>query len=228
LCYIFAKIKSIRAKMEKQIESSNSIGATSRDFLLPGWSQFFLYFLISFLLLIALNIRKAWDYLNQTVLKPEGGLDSIVASKTPGVHKVINSLSQSILLQVVFWVFVGCVVYVIVWIIKNIAINLLNDITADLYVHPASYKRYKFWGSILARRIFFFLSAAMLVIFLTVGGKTLIYLASLSYNAVVYFTAAQSTIDIAESLIATTCLIYIGVLLVHIVMSSWRIMYKDL
>jgi hypothetical protein len=214
--------------MKKNIESSNSVGATSKNFLVPSGSQLLLYFLISFLLLIALNITKAWDYLNKTVLKPEGGLDSIITTNAPALHKVLSSLSQSIILQVVFWVFVGCIVYVVIWFIKNIAINLLNDITADQYIHPTTYKRYKFWGSIIGRRLFFWISASVLIIYLSVSIRLLVYLADFCYNAVVDFRALPSLLDIGGSLLAVTSLIYMGVLFVHVVMSSWQLMYKDL
>jgi hypothetical protein len=214
--------------MENKIESNNSIGMTSRNVLVPSPSQFFLYFLISFLLLIALNIKSAWDYLNQIVLKPQGGLDSIIADKAPGVHNILTSLSQSILLQVVFWVFVGCVVYVIIWFVKNIAINLLNDITADQYIHPSAYKRGKFWGGIFARRAFFWISAAILVVYLAVSARMFVYLAGLCYDSITDFAAVQSSLQIVGSLLAATSAIYICVLLVHITMNSWQLMYKDL
>jgi hypothetical protein len=216
--------------MEKKLESvnSNSIGATSKSFLVPSGSQIFLYVLISFLLLITLNIGKAWEYLNKAVLKPQGGLDSIVASNAPGLHKILNSLSQSIILQVIFWVLVGCIVYVIIWFVKNIAINLLNDITADQYIHPTTYKRSRFWGSIFARRTFFWISAVLLIVYLSVGTRVLVYLANLCYSAVIDFEKVQSVLDLAGSILAVTCLIYMLVLVVHVTMSSWRLMYKDL
>jgi hypothetical protein len=214
--------------MANKLQSSSSSGATRNNFLVPGGSQFILYFLISILLLILLNIKKTWDYLNQTVLKPEGGLDGVIANNAPGIHKVISSITQSIILQVLFWIFVGCVVYMTIWFIKNIAINLVNDVTADQYVHPLSYKRYKFWGSILARRTFFWISSGVLVFFLAVSARLIIDLSGLCYDAVTDFAFIQSLLNIAGSLLAVTSIIYLGVLLVHVVMTSWQIMYKDL
>jgi hypothetical protein len=227
LAYLFAKIEKAE-KMEKSIESSNSIGATNKNFLLPSGAQLLLYVLVAFLLLITLNIGRAWDYLNKIVLKPQGGLDSIIATNAPGFHKILNSLSQSIILQVTFWVFVGCVVYVIIWFVKNIAINLLNDITADQYVHPTTYKSYRFWGSILARRIFFWISAIILVFYLIASIRVIVYLGSLCYKFIVDFHSVRSSLQLLAALAAVTGLIYILVLIVHITVNSWRLMYKDL
>jgi hypothetical protein len=216
--------------MENRIEPSNSsrIGATNKQFLLPSGLQLLLYVLVSFLLLIVLNIKRAWDYLNDTVLKPEGGLDSILASKVPSVHNILNSLSQSILLQVVFWIFVGCVVYVIIWFVKNIAINLLNDITADQYVHPKTYKRSFFWGSVLMRRIFFWVSATILVFYLVAGTRVLVYLSDMCYKYISNYQVLGSTWQLLQVLAATTGLVYLLVIIMHVVINSWRLMYKDL
>jgi hypothetical protein len=215
--------------MEK-IESSSSklIGASNRKFLIPSAGQILLYVLMSTLLLAVLNIGKGWNYLNKTVLKPQGGLDNIIATNSPALHNFINSLSHSIVLQVIFWIFVGCAVYIIIWFVKNIAINMLNDITADQYVHPQHYHRYKFWSGILGRRIFFWISAIILVLYLIAGTRVLVYMASLCYRFAVNFDLAQSSWQLAEIVLATTGLIYLLVILVHITINSWRLMYKDL
>jgi hypothetical protein len=214
----------------ENIESTNSkfLGATNKSFLLPSMSQLLLYALIGMLLLIALNVGRAWDYLNKTILKPRGGLDSIISTNAPALHKILNSLSQSIILQVIFWIFVGCVVYVIIWFVKNIAINMLNDITADQYIHPRAYRRTRFWGSILGRRIFFWVSAVILVLYLITSTRLLVYMANLCYRFVVDFQPAQSTLQLIEVVAATTGLIYLLVLIVHVAINSWRLMYKDL
>jgi hypothetical protein len=191
--------------MENKINPSSSNKEKDITFFLPTIYQIVLYFLISCLLLIMLNTGKAWDYLNNTVLIPQGGLDSIIATNAPSLHTVLNYVSQSIILQVIFWVFVGSVVYVLIWFVKNIAINLLNDITADQYIHPKSYQRTKFWSSILAR-----------------------FLANICYEAIVKFHPVHSSLTILESALVITGVIYILVVVVHIVANSWRLLYKDL
>jgi hypothetical protein len=213
--------------MENKIESNSSIDKDV-TFFLPTVYQVILYFLVSCLLLIMLNLGKAWKYLNDTVLKPQGGLDSVIATNTPSLHKILNSISQSIILQVIFWVFVGCVVYVLIWFVKNITINILNDITADQYVHPKSYHRSSFWSSIIARRIFFWISVIILIVYLSVSMRFIAYLANICYDAVVKFSPLQSSLDILESALVVTGIIYILVVILHIAVNSWRLMYKDL
>lgn len=211
------------------MQSQNSkIGLTSKQFLLPSGIQLVLYVLISLLILLILNLKNAWDYLNHTVLSPQGGLDKIIAQKSPELHKVLTSLSQSIILQVVFWVFVGCAVYVVIWFIRNVSINLLNDFVADKYVHPDSYHRAAYWGSILARKVFFWVSAIVLVFYLIAGARLLVYMSDLCYRFVINFHGLHSFWEIVQIIAATTGLIYLLILIIHVVVNSWRLIYKDL
>jgi hypothetical protein len=215
--------------MKNELQSHNSaIGATSKHFILPSGSQILLYMLISVLLLISLNLKKIWDYLNHTVLVPQGGLDSVIAQNAPGVHKVLSSLSQSIILQVLFWICVGCVIYIFVWFVKNISINLINDMVADNYVHPTAYKRFKYWESLVARKVFFWVIFVVLTLFIITGLRLLTYLANICYTEILNFKTAHSLIVIPESLLATTGLIYIAVLLIHLAVNSWQLISKDL
>jgi hypothetical protein len=214
--------------MENNIKSSNSNLGNSSSYVFPSIYQLILYFLVSILILTLLNIKNAWTYLNDTVLKPNGGLDSIVAQSAPGVHHFLNSLSQSIILQVIFWIFVGCAVYLLIWFIKNVAINLLNDITADQYIHPKTYRRSLYWSGILSRRIFFWTSAIVLLGYLIESARFMGYIADICYQAILVFKPLQSSLDILESAIVTTGLIYILVLITHVCINSWRLIYKDL
>ncbi len=217
--------------MQTDIQSHNStstIGATNKQLLLPSGSQILLYFLISILILTTLNLDKAWNYLNQVVLVPQGGLDSLIAKNAPGLHKFLNYISQSVLLQVIFWIGVGCVVYVLIWFAKNIFINIRNDMVADNYVHPASYKRSSYWESVVARKIFFWVSLLVLLFFVISGTRLVVYLSDLCYLMVSEFHAKHSVFVISKSVLATTGFIYVLVLLIHLTVNSWRLMYKDL
>jgi hypothetical protein len=215
--------------MAFKIQSNSShIGATNRQFIIPSGSQLLLYALISCLLLVILNAGRAWNYLNDIVLSPQGGLDKLLSSNAPEIHKLVNAVSHSILLQVVFWIVVGCLVYIFIWFVKNIAINMLNDIAADQYVHPASYKRARFWESVIVRRIFFWTSAVILVFYSVAATRLLVYLANVCYRQILHFQFLQSSLEILESIAAVAGLIYVLILIVHIVMNSWRVMYKDL
>lgn len=217
--------------MNKNIKSHNStsiVGATSKSFLIPGVPQFFLYILISALLFIVLNIKHIWDYLNNTVLGPQGGLDKFISEKAPGIHDFLNTLSQSIILQVLFWLCVGCIIYIFIWFVSNVAVNIINDVVADKYVHPKTYNRSSYWSSVLARKVFFWISIVILIFFIGVAMKFLVVLSKICYEETLDFQAGSSLLTFLQCLLSAALLIHIFILLMHTVTNSWRLIYKDL
>jgi hypothetical protein len=184
--------------------------------------------LVSILMLIILNIKKLWDYLNITVLAPQGGLDKIIAEKAPALHNLLNSLFQSVALQFLFWLFIGCVIYIFIWFAKNIVINIRNDLVADRFLHPLNYQRYKYWESVISRKVFFWISIAVLAIYIISCYRLVVSLAASCYNQIEHFHSWSSLAVISEAVLATTGIIYILVLLLHLVINTWQLIYKDL
>ncbi len=116
----------------KKIEShSSNIGITNKRFILPSGLQILLYLLISVLLLIVFNLLSLWRYLNNVVLAPNGGLDGIIADRSSGLHQFLNAASQSLVLQILFWMCVGCLIYIFIWFLRNISTSIINDLIAD-------------------------------------------------------------------------------------------------
>jgi hypothetical protein len=217
--------------MQNEIQSKSTkdtVGITSKQFILPNGVQLLLYLLIGVLLLMLLNIGKIWTYLNTVILSPEGGLDSILANQVPWLHNLLNRLSQSVALQFLFWLCVGCIIYIFLWFVKNIFINLRNDMVADKFVHPSAYNRKHYWESVIARKAFLWVSVVMLLVFAVTSGRLLFSLATHCYNQVVTFQMPSSLINLSISVAAVTGLIYIFVLLIHIAINSWQLTYKDL
>ncbi len=217
--------------MKKNIESfssSSNVGLTSRQFFLPSVTQLLLYVLMSVLVLAVFNAKNAWDYLDSSVIAPQGGLGKILPQRSPEVNRFLNSFSHSIFLQVVFWVAVGCVVYLIIWFLRNIMINILNDIAAGQYVHPKSYKGVNFWGSVLTRKIYLGISIVILIIYTGSFIKLLINLSNFCYGLISDFHPAKSILELLGATAVTAVLIYFLILLVKIVVHSWRSIYHDL
>jgi hypothetical protein len=127
-----------------------------------------------------------------------------------------------------FILLVGCVVYVIIWFMRNIVVNLLNDVVADNYIHPKSYKRSSYWGSIFARKMFFWISAVILLFFIISGSKLIIYLADSAYSNISHFKFSHNFFNLLVIELATTGLIYAMILTTHVVINSWRLISRDL
>lgn len=217
--------------MQNDIQSHNTktrIGLTGRDYLVPSGSQVLIYALISLLILIGLNLDHIWRYLNDVVLAPQGGLDTFIKDTLPGLHNLLNDLARSTILQVVFWIFIGTAVYVIVWFVRNMFVNLTNDVVADNYLHPTSYNRGNFWASVLGRKVFFGITLLTLVMYLYASFEFLPILANEAYQAIIMFRPFKSVLEIIEATVGVVIWLHLLLLLIHTAMNSWRVINHDL
>ena len=208
--------------MKKNIRShSTQASNPGRAFWLPDWLQLLLYFFISFLVLVALNSKALWDHLNKDIL-------ALTNENTPGLQSWLAGSSQTKILQFVFWMFIGCTVYVFIWFIGSVFTNIYNDVVVDEYVHPKSFSRKKYWQSILFRKLFWVASLITLVGFILASIKLLPQLGNLALRGVQDFSWQDSSLELLGALAATTAIIYLFVLLAHISLNSWRAINRDL
>jgi hypothetical protein len=216
--------------MKKKLQSYSSseiVGAANKNFLVPTSTQLVLDMLIAILLLFFFNVGRLWNYLNQYVLSQEGGLGGVVGNST--LHKIFNTISQSTILQVAFWVCIGSLVYVLIWFLRNIVINILNDVVADSYVHPRGYSRVNYWESIIARKIFFGVSVIVLVFYFFAGWRLLSSLAAQIYTLFGhYYDPPINLLRVASIVVITMAVVHVFMIICHIAVNSWRFIYRDL
>ena len=104
----------------------------------------------------------------------------------------------------------------------------MNDIAADKYIHPRTYKSYLFWKSVTIRKIFSACSIAVLGIYTVVSVRLLVVLSNLCYHLITNFQTGKGLFELSAVLLTTVFLVYIMMLLTHIAIASWRLIYKDL
>lgn len=203
---------------------NTTVGATAKPYLLPGIAQILLYLLLSILLLLALNARNIWRYFSDTVVISQSQLEP----SSSWISRTWDSVLHGIWLQILFWILVGCLVYIFIWFLSNIIANIRNDIIADDYKHPAFYSHYKFWESVLARKVFFGVSLTLLIIYFFFFARMTKLLAQLCYSAFSNFSWTSSLQSTVGAIISCAFLIYILILLLHITANAWRVTFKDL
>lgn len=199
------------------------VGLTPKQYLLPGFVQIFLYLLLSLFVLMALNTRNIWHYFKDVTVLPNGSTDNSTDLANRGWHLI----SHGVWLQILFWVLVGCLVYIFIWFLSNLIANIRNDIVADQYKHPSTYSRLKFWESVLSRKVFFGFCVIVLIVYLWFFVLMANLLAKLCYSAFTNFGWLSSTGELLGAVISCAFLIYLLVLLVHITANSWRLIFKE-
>ncbi len=212
----------------KSSSSYNSrFSVSARQFFIPSRAQLFLYALVSSLLLVLLNGQTIWSAF-KAKLQADITLSDLIVGNVPFMQKVIDRLSHSRVPEVVFWLLIGCAVYIIVWFARNITSNIVNDVVADSYLHPTNYNRRLFWQSVIARKILLFFCILVLIVYVIVGLKFVPVVAKFFYSAIDDFRLSPSVVEILISIFIITFLLYLLILLTHLTVNLWRLVYRNL
>jgi hypothetical protein len=212
--------------MEKNNQSYNTsvLGLSPGKFLKPEPPQLILYFALSLLLLLAINIPHIW------ILLTSGGpgLSEIVGSNTGGLYKAWHVFSNSNLLAGFFWGVLGCAIYLAIWFFRSLVTNIRNDLVVANYVHPVTYKEYLFWRSLILRKVFFGLSLVAMLIYLVAGYKTIAALAYFCFWRIENGLHLLGYSQLLGSLVAGILLLHGFTLLLKLTLNFWQFIYRDL
>ncbi|PJE65628.1 hypothetical protein COU91_00625 [Candidatus Saccharibacteria bacterium CG10_big_fil_rev_8_21_14_0_10_47_8] len=198
-----------------------------KSFFVPDLTGAVLYFFGSLVLLGLFNSKALWHWLTGSFVMSGSG-SALPATYTSAIDSFWVFISQSRLLQILFWVFVGIVAYTFVWFIWNVINNLRNDVVAGDYVHPRSYTRISYWRSVLESKVIFTVSVIALLIYFVLFFKLFSVIANLSLSAIENFRLINSLVLLVSSMLAGTFLLYFLVILVRVAKNSWQSIYKGL
>ena len=199
--------------------SQHVIGGLSR----PTLVEMFLYLIIGIIFISVINFGTLWSAINNTVQTKAVDTSTVVDEKLIDFGDKLNSLLDGRTGQMLFWAVVGCLIYMFIWLAQNTVINLRNDVVADKYLHPRSYKSSSYWESVVAHKIFF---GTLLIGFLTYVYLSLVlFLPILSqayYIATFKFEFPSSILQLITVYVLSGLLIYIFVVLGKIVIYSYQ------
>lgn len=198
-------------------------------FLMPSSERLVLSFILGSTFLILLNSRAIWLY-STVGIQQESQLDlgSLIQKEAPWIVDVFNRVAHGIFPQIVFWIFIGCLTYITLWLVQSLITNVRNDFVADSYQHPSSYKRSGYWSSILSRKIFFVSLLTIFAAYSYYALKILILLSNLTLSGLFETKDNNSTQIILTSVITATVLTHVFFLLLKLLKNSWDYIYKDL
>ena len=211
---------------EKQKESYNSRLAQSvKTFFPPSWLEILIYSLVACLLLGLLNYRVFLGGVGINSGFSGTTLDGYLRDKLTGASDVISRLLQGRIASILFWAFLGSLIYMMIWVVQNLVINIENDVQAGKFVglQAQTDRRRAYWHSVISSKVFFICSLLVLIIYGIALVNFFLPLASKSFGlAFSASTFPKNIISIAVSLIATAVFLYLLVLALRIVAHSWR------
>lgn len=216
--------------MENNIRSYNSRTSEAlKRLFIPTPPQLILDVTLAVLILLSLNARAIWHYFTQGITADsQVQLGNLISERLPFITETLDRLAHSRLGQILFWLFLGCVVYLFIWLIGNFVTNIRNDIVADEYLHPKSYNRAGYWGSVLAHKVMFICTVIILLAYIFAGSKLIILLGGLCYQALLDFYWLRSSVTLLGALLVSAVVLQIFFFLLGFVRNTWQVIYRDL
>lgn len=196
-----------------------------RDFFLPGWAETFLYLLLSILLILIFNAGSIISRLSNNYVGSPEKLKANFSTLFSGFSNSFSSALGGRLGQIILWAFVGAVVYMAIWLARNLLNSFENDIISAHYLHPSSYNRAGSLGVSLTIKIFLLAELIITVAYLFVAlTAALPAVAALAGSAAYNFVAATSPFYMLFALLGVALIIYIGSVLLRLLAHLWKLL----
>ena len=208
------------------IESYNSHLAHSvKNSFFPSWLEIFIYFLASTILLSLLNYNVFTNSIGVNSGVSQAALNSYLhdkfASSTDFLSRILEGRAGSLL----FWAFLGSIIYMMVWVIQNLVINIENDVQASEFVglKGQEAKKKAYWHSVLSYKIFFVCGVIAFIVYVIALATFFLPLTSKVFGlAITSPWSLKSIVDIVLAIFATVLLLYIFVLGLRFIVRVWQ------
>lgn len=211
---------------EKPTESYNSHLAHSvKNFFPPSWLEILIYLVSSGILLSLLNYKVFTNSLGQSSGVSQDTLNSYLHSNVANSVDFFGKLFQGRSGSLVFWAFIGSIIYMAVWVVQNLFINIENDVHASEFVGLKDHedKRHAYWNSVLSSKVFF-VSSLLAIITYAIGLFNFLFpVTSRVYGlAISKFEPVKSIVSILLAIVAAAFLVYILVFGLRILARAWQ------
>jgi hypothetical protein len=189
----------------------------------PSIADAVIYFIAGALFISAINYRDVWSVINNSVQTKVVDTSALIDDKLAGVGDRINHLLDGRVGQMIFWAIVGCFIYMLIWLIQNTLINLRNDVVADQYLHPKSYKRSGYWEGVIAQKIFFVALVVSFFIYIFLSYSVFVpILSQIFYVTIFGFEVPGSILLLSLVFLLSAIMIYTFVLLTKLLINSYQ------
>jgi hypothetical protein len=154
--------------MEKLGHNDERQVKSLKDFLLPGWNEVLLFFVISLVIILFINASVIWEVLNEysgiNVVESSGAIRTQFDSF---YEEYFASKFLARVAVFVFWGMVGSVTYMLVWAIWHFYLRIKEDIDESEYENNK--KSSGFWQSRISQHLLVFFSTTAGILYLLVA-----------------------------------------------------------
>src|SRR3989344_5646779 len=139
--------------MEYHTHSESPEQALKKFFVIGPIGITMLFVLSSFLLLI-LNAKAIWGLLHGDLGGADLSTQTALDQRFAPVSRILDSAIFDRLGLLLFWALIGCIAYMVFWLLQYALISAREDYVEGHYIHPRSFSTKTYWRTVAARRIF--------------------------------------------------------------------------
>lgn len=209
--------------MDEQYRKRTKIKLFITQFLLPQPVELLTYLFVSLLLLLIASNQTLLVILSDGSPVPESGISEVFSQRLGYLDELMQVPILGRIILFLFWLAIGSVVYMVVWLFQNIAVEVYDEVaTAKLRERGEVVEEDKgsWWGTTLAHAIFVG-SSIILFIFYVLIAVNLFFPAwvQLFRFGLVTFGTLDSAFNLAVAIIGTMVTVYVFVLF-------WRLFFR--
>jgi len=196
-----------------------------RNFFVPGWAEVSLYLILSIIVILILNAGSIISKLSNNYIGSPDKLKANFSTLSAGFNHSFSSALGGRLGQILLWAFVGALVYMGLWLARNVLSSFENDVISSHYLHPSSYKRVNSLGASLSAKVFLVAELIITVVYFFMAfTAALPAVAALAGSAAYDFHAATSPFYILFAVLGIGVIIYVAMVLLRLLAHLWKLL----
>lgn len=209
--------------MFQQKNTTSKIKIFLTQFLLPQPVELPVYFLISLLILLVASNQTLLVILSDGTPIPNVAITDVFGQRINYVGELLQVPILGRIVLFIFWLAIGSVVYMLVWLFQNVAVEVYDDLAyAKLKQRPVKDEEDDggWWGTTLSHTIFVG-SSVILFLFYLIVAVNLLFPAwvQLFQIALQSLSELQSVIKLIIAILGTMLTVYIFTLF-------WRLFFR--
>lgn len=189
------------------------------EFVFPHALVWLVYFLVSSLLLVILNIQPLLQYFSRTVLGNEVIRTGDYSLLTEPIVEFINKFDTPVLM--IFWAAFGCVVFGLTVFLRLTFSTVRQEVEESHYLTGGLKPNRKYWRSVIRLNLFFVLFGVIWLVYLGIYFNGI-----LPWVSHLFFEGLegswQQSYRILIALAANTLAFYVFMKITQLVIYIWR------
>jgi hypothetical protein len=191
------------------------------QFILPAPIEFVIYFFVSLLILAIISNKVLLTILADGSPVTDLPVKDVFSQRLDYLDEIFAIPILGRIILFIFWLAVGSLVYMVVWVVQNMAVEVIDDIEyAKLKGTEKRQEEYGWWGSTLAHTIFIGSSVILFLFYVIISVNVLIP------TWTQLFQIGLQKIDQSGGLISVAISVFGTMTTIYLLVLFWRMFFR--